>query len=266
MRIARILPSLFVAVLVSATVSLCQAADSAANPHVSCPNHFHKGRTPLLVNQNLAIKTRALCNTAYAVLHSGRTLGPLWSAEHLTRQSLLRARSLARTNSFRPDIRIPAGERAELFDYARSGFDRGHMAPNGDMPDSDSQAESFVLSNMIPQDPASNRHLWSDIESATRHMASREGEAFVVTGPSFYGPGRRVGRVAVPDAMWKAVYLPASKQAAAYFAPNKAGSDYYVISIAELTKSVGIDPFPSLPPSVKATAAKLTAPRARGSY
>jgi len=172
---------------------------------------------------------------------------------------------MARTNSFRPDDRLPVDERAELRDYARSGYDRGHLAPNGDMPTEAAQAESFVLSNMVPQDPASNRHLWSDIEAAARSMVAREGEAYVLTGPAYFGKGRWLhNRVPVPDYMWKAIYLPKSRRAAAWFAPNSSSRDYQILSIAQLKDAIGIDVFPSLPAAVKATAADIKRPYSRG--
>ena len=57
--------------------------------------------------------------------------------------------------------------------FARSGFDRGHLSPNGDMPDRDSQAESFSLANMVAQVHANNAGIWADIESAVRQLALR---------------------------------------------------------------------------------------------
>ena len=78
-------------------------------------------------------------------------------AERLTRASVEAARRTPRENRFHPDTRLPPGNRAELADYARSGLDRGHMAPPGDTPTDAAQEQSFTLANMIPQAPALNR-------------------------------------------------------------------------------------------------------------
>src|SRR5689334_6495975 len=101
----------------------------------TCPQQFLGGEAPALTNPKLAAQTRELCYSGYAVLHSGLTRTPLWSAEHLTRERIESARETAWINTFHPDPNLPESERAELSDYARSGFDRGHMAPSGDMPD-----------------------------------------------------------------------------------------------------------------------------------
>ena len=123
-----------------------------------CPAHYVDGRLPEIRNQKLNAATRELCYGVFGIMHSGITRTPLWSAEHLTADNLASAQNLSRENSFHAEQKLPIGQRAELADYARSGFDRGHMAPNGNMPDRKSQRDSFTLANMVPQDADINRH------------------------------------------------------------------------------------------------------------
>src|SRR3954463_12227403 len=149
----------------------------------TCDPIFVGQQPPAMVNPNLAQRTTLLCNDAFAALASGVSRGPLWSAEHLTASSLTRARDVERQGTFHEEERLPPDDRAALSDYVRSGYDRGHMAPSGDMPDRDAQQQSFSLANVVPQTPALNRHVWEGIESAVRHLAQRHGELYVVSGP-----------------------------------------------------------------------------------
>ena len=153
----------------------------------ACPQLFVGGQPPALLNPKLGQRTTLLCNDAYAVLASGVTRGALWSAEHPTAASLDAARDTPREGQFHAEDRLPPGDQARLEDYRRSGFDRGHMAPSGDMPDAQSQQQTFSLANMVPQTPELNRGVWAGIEMAVRHLAQRRGELFVVTGPAFQG-------------------------------------------------------------------------------
>jgi endonuclease G len=244
----------FAAALLAA--SAVQAAPTA------CPQHFAGGEAPDVVNERLATRTREICYTGFAVLHSGITRTPLYAAEHLTRERVNAARGLERNNSFHPEPSLPKGERAELSDYARSGFDRGHMAPSGDMPDPEQQNESFSLANMIPQNPQNNRDLWSDIEAAVRMLARRQGEIYVVTGPIYQGERleRLKGRVLVPTHVFKAVYDPVNGQAGAYHTANAEGDAWTALSISELETITGINVFPTLPRVIKDVAMALPDP------
>jgi endonuclease G len=232
----------------------------------ACPEHFEAGQAPDLLNQKLAAKTRELCFSGYADVHSGVTRTPLWSAEHLTRERLEAQRGLERKNTFHPEPRLPTDERAELSDYARSGFDRGHMSPSGDMPDARAQDESFSLANMVPQNPNNHRNLWEGIETAVRDLTHQDGEVYVVTGPIFQGASlqRLNGRVLVPTHLYKAIYDPKRRQAGAYLVENAEGDAYQRVSIADLQEVAGIDPFPGLPQAVKASAMDLPKPRPHG--
>jgi endonuclease G len=231
-----------------------------------CPQFFARGNAPDLANPKLLPKTREICYSAFAVLHSGITRTPHWAAEHLTRNGLDAAVATERKDTFHEEPKLPPDERADLDDYARSGFDRGHLAPAADMPDEQAQHESFSLANMIPQDPQSNRGLWSGIESAVRGLARRSGELYVVSGPVFQGATlkRLRGRVLVPTHIFKAVYDPKRNQAGAYLVENGDSDQWRNVSVAELQQITGIDPFPGLAPSVKDHAMALPDPKLPG--
>ena len=70
-----------------------------------------------------------LCRTGYALSHDVDHKVPDWVAYHLTRKKM--KGTFPRSNDFRPDPDLEPGQRAELKDYKRSGYDRGHMAPAG---------------------------------------------------------------------------------------------------------------------------------------
>jgi endonuclease G len=232
----------------------------------ACPGHFFHGEPPALANPKLARDTRERCFSAFAVLHSGVTRTPLWSAEHLTADGIRAAEALPRKNSFHAEPSLPPDRRAELADYERSGYDRGHMAPDGDMPDAAAERESFSLANMVPQAPELNRGLWEGIEEAVRGLAVQDGEAYVVTGPIFAGEKLQAlnGRVLVPTEVWKAVYVPKEGWAGVYLTENTNDSGWQAISLNDLEKRAGVDAFPSLAGAVKDKVGKLPAPRPHG--
>jgi endonuclease G len=228
-----------------------------------CEAQYYRGVSPSLASEKLGAQTRAVCFSEIAILYSGLARTPLWSAERLTPARIERARTLARLRSsaFHEEPSLPADQRSWLSDYRRSGFDRGHMAPNGDMSTPEAQEESFSLANMIPQDPCNNEVLWEGIESAVRGIALRD-EVFVVTGPAFLGAELQSlnSRVLVPTHLYKAIYVPARNEAAAYFAPNDPSQDWETVSIAELAARVGVDVFPQLDGDVRQHAMVLPAP------
>ena len=247
--------------LVAFTLALALAAPARADP--PCPGVFADGRTPAILNPRLSVGTVPLCYDAFAVLHSGVSRTPVYAAEHLTRAGVAAARRVDRIDEFHEEARLPQGARASLADYVRSGYDRGHMAPAGDMPTLAAQAQSFTLANIVPQDRTANRTVWAGIEESVRRLATERGSLFVVTGPIFSGGSVRSldGRVLVPTQIYKAVYDPGRGAAAAYLAANDAGGSWRAVSLADLRDAAGIDVFPGLPDPVKAAAMPLPEPR-----
>ncbi|MEH3087885.1 MAG: DNA/RNA non-specific endonuclease [Xylophilus ampelinus] len=227
----------------------------------ACSQHFALGAAPVITNPKLQPRTREVCFEAYAVLHSGLSRTPLYAAEHLTRANLEAARTLSRKDSFHPESALPAPERAELSDYSRSGYDRGHMAPNGDMPTRSAQAESFSLANMVPQVHANNAGVWAGIEGAVRQLAIDEGELYVVSGPAFLGGDlKQIGNVLVPTHIWKVVYSPRQQKAGAYLVTNDETRDYAAMSVSDLGKLVGVQALPGVAQAIRDAGMSLPRP------
>ncbi|MCX5893869.1 MAG: DNA/RNA non-specific endonuclease, partial [Deltaproteobacteria bacterium] len=118
------------------------------------------------------------------------------------------------------------------------------------------------LANIVPQDPEDNEILWRKIEDLTRHLAIAWGDLYVVTGPIFVGSGQKKinDRVTVPNYIFKAIYSPKYKMAAAYFVANTKGGRYAVLSIAAVEKVSGLSIFPGLEDKVKQTPMALPKP------
>lgn len=179
-----------------------------------------------------------------------------WVAYELTREET--AGGYDRTNNFREDANVSSGS-AQLADYKGSGYDRGHLAPAGDMSFShQAMSESFFLSNMAPQHPSFNRGIWRSVEELVRQWAQQEGRLYVVTGSLLDCSLRRIGpnRVTVPDYNYKVVldYHEPEFRMIALLLRNEKGSgplSAFVIPVDSLEKLAGVDFFPFLPDSLE---------------
>ncbi|MCF0202746.1 MAG: DNA/RNA non-specific endonuclease [Bacteroidaceae bacterium] len=170
------------------------------------------------------------------------------------------------------------GRRATYHDYSQSRYDRGHMCPAGDNRwDEQAMRESFLLSNICPQDRGLNAGDWNDLEQKCRAWARKYGEVMIVCGPVYYkkseeggqaqevqgksseGGGERSGarrwlkrKIAVPDAFYKCVVRMDGKRSAGlgFIYENndvKHSMDHYVRSIDEIEEITGIDFFRGMP-------------------
>lgn len=228
-----------------------------------CPSHYYDGQLPEMRSSKMQNKAREVCFIAYGLMHSGVTRTPLWSAEYVTQENLLAGSDLKRINSFHPEYALPEDERAEMKDYARTGYDRGHMSPSKDMPTREAQQESFSLANMVPQDPTNNRVLWEGIESAVRTLAKRRGGLYVISGPLFSKTRRPYilnDRVTAPAQLFKIVFDPKKEQGAAYLVDNVNTMQYQTISIAELESLAEIEFFPGMSNQTKNKVMRLPKP------
>lgn len=93
-----------------------------------------------------------------------------------------------RLDNFRADVRIPHRFRASLDAFKGSGYDRGHLvaSANGNLRAIEN-SETFLLSNMSPQDPDFNRQGWRKLEEAVRELNDRDEilEVYVLNCPVF---------------------------------------------------------------------------------
>ena len=232
-----------------AKVSVDEAMSSAAALPASfaqCPQWFAKGMPPAVPPRP---RLRELCYEAFAILHSGESRTPVFVAQRLNQRSIKEADEKRATRFF-ADARLPRAERAELEDYKRSGYSRGHMAPAGDMTTPTAMAQSFSLANMVPQNIQHNGGAWAQIEQDTRRFVRRaRGDVYVITGPVFAPDSPRIGPngVRVPSHLFKLVYDQASNRAWAHWQQNRAGEQVSPpIAYQELVRRTGVEWWPGV--------------------
>lgn len=237
------------ALVAAAAFSLPAMAASGAQGFDACAQQFFQGYAPA-ATQHQPGQTYALCFDGFAVLYSGQSKSAIYSAEYLTRDRIQAARSEERTNRFYEEARLPSAVRARLSDWVRSGYDRGHLSPAGDMPSDTAMAQSFSLANMVAQAPNNNRGVWAkNVEKPTRQYAQRAAQGvYVITGPIYSKPPATIGpdQVWVPDQLFKLVYDPAKHKAWAYILPNS--DDAQVTGVYSYDQLVRLTGMQLLPP------------------
>lgn len=209
--------------------------------------------TNLEIPQLLAPRQeQIICHTGYTVSYNATWRLPNWVAYELTRQETQGDEK--RYNRFISDPLVK-GTIASNGDYARSGYDKGHMAPAADMKWSNTvMKESFYFSNMCPQHPDLNRRKWKDLESKIRDWAIADSAIIIICGPIVGKNPKVIGRnqVTVPQQFFKAILSPyvSSPRAIGFLFENARSVEplqTYIITIDSIEKLTGMDFFAPLP-------------------
>jgi len=207
----RVLTTLFV-LFVFAGMAQAEQADN-------CHSHTYFGEP--------GKEDQVLCRSGFAIGYHYATKTPGWVAYRLTAASVAfkfdRPDKVKGVEAFKEDTELPLEYRSTLEDFKNSGYDRGHMAPSATIDFSEiAMEESFLLSNIIPQDPEMNRGGWAALERYVRAWASARKDIWVVTGPIYHSKYLRIGNnVAVPNDFYLVIFDPVNQQMIAFLVPHK---------------------------------------------
>ena len=219
-----------------------------------------EGSNALEIPQLLStVPSQVLKRKGYTTSYNCGTKNANWVAWHLTSEHADGVWSRKGIGYIEDDEVI--GVKQELSDwrYHNLPIDHGHMCPAGDNKwDKDAMIQSFLLTNMCPQNSNLNRGEWERLESRCRGWARHYGEIFIVAGPIFYSSDYvTIGHndVGVPDAFYKVILRLGKKPAALGFIfPNKNPKyrmEHYVMTVDEVEEKTNIDFFFNLPDDIE---------------
>ena len=214
----------------------------APNPVQACAVHSPYGFA------QTARTAQPICREAYLVAYDAPVKIPVYVAYTLLPQNALGC--FPRTNAFVADQSL-GGTGARPDDYAGTGYDKGHAAPDGDLSWTQQvEYESFLMTNMYPQHGSLNRGIWKLLETSVRGWTVQLNQPFTIYVGALYGAGDiTIGNgVIVPHGYYKIVINNQTKQIAGWVFPHtkpyvNLGNDLTVFRkpIAEIEKVAGVD-------------------------
>jgi DNA/RNA endonuclease G (NUC1) len=229
-------------VLLLAVSSLASAWEQRAPlPPQACAVHSPYG---FAATQRTAIP---ICREAYLVAYDAPVKIPVYVAYTLLPQNALGC--FPRTNAFVADQSL-GGTGARPDDYAGTGYDKGHAAPDGDLSWTQQvEYESFLMTNMYPQHGSLNRGIWKLLETSVRGWAVQTNQSYTIFVGAFYGGGDpTIGNgVIVPHGYYKIVINNQTNQIAGWAFPHtkpyvNLGNDLTVFRkpVADIMKQAGV--------------------------
>lgn len=188
-----------------------------------------------------------ICREAYLVAYDAPVKIPAYVAYTLTPPNALGC--FPRTNAFVADQSVQGGARPD--DYAGTGYDKGHAAPDGDLSWSAIvEYESFLMTNMYPQHGSLNRGIWKLLETSVRGWAVQRNQVFTIFVGAYYGAGDlTIGNgVIVPHGYYKIVVNQATGEVAGWAFPHtkpyvNLGNDLtkFRVPVADIQKQAGVN-------------------------
>ncbi|MDY0095326.1 MAG: DNA/RNA non-specific endonuclease [Candidatus Vecturithrix sp.] len=156
--------------------------------------------------------------------------------------------NLGSRGNFSVDHDIPPKYRVQPEEHVNTGYDKGHLAPSATIDFSfKANRETYLLSNVVFQDPKLNRQAWSKVEDLERKWAKTKGKLYVVTGPLYPPQPEKINDIPVPSKFYKVIYAYKADKAIGFLFPNKAVETAqvwdYAMSVAELEKESGLSFF-----------------------
>ncbi|XP_055985202.1 nuclease EXOG, mitochondrial [Sorex fumeus] len=213
--------------------------------------------------------TETRCYTNHALSYDQSKRVPRWVLEHISKNKIL-GNADRKHCKFKPDPNISPTFSAINEDYIGSGWSRGHMAPAGNNKfSSKAMAETFYLSNIVPQNFENNAGYWNRMEMYCRELTERFEDVWIVSGPLTLpqtgSDGKKtvsyqvIGQdnVAVPSHLFKVILARRSPLSAeplvlgAFVVPNEAIGfqsqlSEFQVSLQDLEKLSGLVFFPRL--------------------
>ncbi len=187
----------------------------------------------------------------YTLSYSEKHEQAEWVAYEL-KKSYVRSSDFKRPY-FIADSKVKTGS-ADWRNYKKSGYDKGHLCPAGDMKFAiNAYNDTFFTSNISPQIHDFNGGIWNRLEQKTRYWATKYDGIYVITGgilnPSLQTIGKE--KVSVPNYFYKILldYSNGEYKMIAFLVPSKKSDKAlynFVVSVDSLEKMTGIDFFPKL--------------------
>lgn len=160
-----------------------------------CPELYYQ-------NKPIEIKnTVELCNSFYVSLFDEQHQRVILVSEHLH----MNPNHVERKDAFRYDVRV--GKIPNPKQYQNSGYDKGHMAPAEDASTDEEMFETFLMTNMTPQQPTLNRKAWRELEeSIHKNLFTATTDTYVVT-IAVYNGNEEMNGIPIPTGYWKIVMV-----------------------------------------------------------
>jgi endonuclease G len=187
-----------------------------------------------------------ICREAYLVAYDAPVKIPVYVAYTLLPKNALGC--FPRTNAFVADKSVIGGATPD--DYAGTGYDKGHAAPDGDLSWTQQvEYESFLMTNMYPQHGSLNRGIWKLLETSVRGWAVQLNQPLTVYVGALYSAGDlTIGKgIIVPHAYYKIVINQTTGQVAGWMFPHtkpyvNLGNDLtkFRVSVADIQKQAGV--------------------------